>query len=353
MLDQLLDFVKKNQALCAVAAVVGGLMLHAAQDNAGAGGGGGGLSIPGVGGGGTSQHEVIDQSGFERPMRALTIPVPQGWQAQSEIRWNNTTGVCSAGIASPHIRMASGDGREAIQILPGYLVTTDSSNITNRGTQPGDFCVLALTDSGESLIRNVAVPRLRQGARIDRINTVPLTAEQQQAAAQMEQLRQSSGGQGRFEIYSLEAWLTHPDGTAEVLLVSGFVIAYPQIIRGVPPIVLNTTDSIISVRTSPERAQALLQTARTLIAGVQFNPEWKSQIEETQRVLTAPVSARGGGGGGGSRGGGSGVDMDRWREDQRRDDEAQRRRIDTIREVERCYDPETGRTYEVPSSLGC
>jgi hypothetical protein len=64
-------------------------------------------------------------------------------------------------------------------------------------------------------------------------------------------------------------------------------------------------------------------------------------------------------GGGGSSapvydgGGGGGVDMDQWREDQRRDDIEQRDRIDSIREVERCYDPDTGRSYEVSIHVGC
>lgn len=64
------------------------------------------------------------------------------------------------------------------------------------------------------------------------------------------------------------------------------------------------------------------------------------------------------GGGGGSSapvydGGGGGVDMDQWREDQRRGDIEQRERIDSIREVERCYDPDTGRSYEVSIHVGC
>jgi hypothetical protein len=340
MLDKLTALISQHKVAATVAAVLGGLTLYAANDS------GGGLA---AGGGGTSPHEVIDQSGFERPVRALTIPAPQGWQVQSEVRWNNMNGTCSAGVASPAIRMTSPDGREQIEILPGYLVTTNSDNITNRGTMPGDFCVLALAESGEALIRSVIVPRLRAGARIDRINAVPLTPDQQSSQSQLEQLARSSG-QMRASVYSFEVWLTHQDGTVEVLLAAGYVIASPQVIAGVPPLVFNATDGIVSVRAAPQRIEALLQTARALVAAVEYNPEWKAEIEETQRVVSAPVSARGGRGG---SGGGGGFDMDRWREDQRRDDEAQRRRIETIREVERCYDPETGRTYEVSIHVGC
>jgi hypothetical protein len=65
-----------------------------------------------------------------------------------------------------------------------------------------------------------------------------------------------------------------------------------------------------------------------------------------------PAPVYDGGGGGGTDSGG-GFDMDRWREEQRRDDRAQRDRIDSIREVESCYDPETGTTVEVSIHVGC
>lgn len=48
-----------------------------------------------------------------------------------------------------------------------------------------------------------------------------------------------------------------------------------------------------------------------------------------------------------------GFDMEGWRREQRRDDIEQRERVDTIREVERCYDPETGTTVEVSIHTGC
>lgn len=362
VLEQIRDFVAKNQVMTAVAAGLGAVMLYAAVDsgNPGAGAiGGGGQSggdwtSPAGGGGG---HQVMDAQGFDRPVLAFTIQLPAGWQAQSQVRWDNVNGQCSTNIASPHIIMRSGDGREQIEILPGFLATTDTQAIRGRGSQPGDYCVIALVDSGEAMISSLIVPRLRAGAQIERINAVQLTQEQQQMHAQLQQMAQSAGGQMRAGVYSLEAWLRHPDGTAEAMAVTGFFFASPQMMAGVPPLVSNYNDVIISARGSPERVAALLQTARGSLANVQYNPEWRASVEETRRVLTRPADRSGGGprvaGRGGGSGGGGGFDMDRWREDQRRDDGVQRDRIDAIREVERCYDPETGRSYEVSIHVGC
>lgn len=365
MLDKIRDFVGKNQVMTAVGAALGAIALYAAFDsgstsqgafNGGQGGGqggNGGLNAPRGG----NSHEVVDSQGFDRPVRAMTIALPPGWQAQSQVRWDNVNGQCSTLIASPQIVMRSADGREQIEVLPGFLVTTDSNAIRSRGSQPGDYCIIAIADSGESMISSIIVPRLRAGAQLERVNQVPLTQEQQQMQAQLQQTVASTGGQMRTGVYSLEAWLRHPDGTAEVLVVTGYFFAGPQMMAGVPPLVSNYNDQIITVRAAPERVPELLQTARGIIANVQLNPEWQASVQETRSVLTRPSDGRGGGtrvarGGGGS-GGGGGFDMDRWREDQRRDDIDQRERIDQIREVERCYDPETGRSYEVSIHIGC
>lgn len=365
MLEKIRDFVAKNQVMSAVGAAVGAIALYAAFDSGSSGpgafnggqGGGGGLNAPSGG----ATHEVVDSQGFDRPVRAMTIALPPGWQAQSQVRWDNVNGQCSTLIASPQIVMRSADGREQIEVLPGFLVTTDEHAIRGRGSQPGDYCIIAIADSGESMVSTIIVPRLRAGAQLERVNQVPLTPEQQQTQANLQQMAASTGGQMRTGVYSLEAWLRHPDGTAEVLLVSGYFFGSPPMMAGVPPLVSNFNDQILSVRAAPERVPALLQTARGIIANVQLNPEWQSSVEETRRVLTRPADRSGSGGGGvrvaggggGGSGGGGGVDMDRWREDQRRGDIDQRERIDRIYEVERCYDPETGRTYEVSIHVGC
>jgi len=365
VLDKIRDFVAKNQVMSAVGAAVGAIALYAAVDSGSSGSLGGGQGGGGQAGGewtapqGGNTHEVIDSQGFDRPVRAMTIALPPGWQAQSQVRWDNVNGQCSTLIASPQIVMRSADGREQIEVLPGFLVTTDSHAIRGRGSQPGDYCIIAIADSGESMINTIIVPRLRAGAQIERINQVPLTPEQQQIQANLQQTVAATGGQMRTGVYSLEAWLRHPDGTAEVLLVSGYFFGSPPMMAGVPPLVSNFNDQIISVRAAPERVPALLQTARGIVTNVQLNPEWQSSVEETRRVLTRPTdrSGRGGGGvrvarGGGTPGGG-GFDMDRWREEQREGDIDQRERIDRIYEVERCYDPETGQTYEVSIHTGC
>lgn len=365
MLEQIREFVSKNQMVTAIGAALGAIALYAAYDSStrqaaptvnvgggGAGGGGsaGGLPLTPTSTGGA--HEVIDQHGFDRPVRALTINVPNGWQVQSGIHWDNINGQCSTHIASPKIQMRSGDGREQIDILPGYLVTTDSSMITNRGSQPGDFCIIAQIETGEAMLQAI-VQRMRPGARIESINSVPLTPAQQTQQQQLQGLAQSGGGQMRATVYSLEAWIRHNDGSAEVIAIDGYVFASPPMIAGVPPLVFNANNGVISVRTSPDRLPALLQTARQIIAGAQFDPSWRSQIEEMQRRVSAPAGSRGGGPVARGGGGGGGFDMDQWRRDQRRDDRAQRDRIDAIREVERCYDPETGTVVEVSIHVGC
>lgn len=47
------------------------------------------------------------------------------------------------------------------------------------------------------------------------------------------------------------------------------------------------------------------------------------------------------------------IDMDEWRRRGAADDRLQRERVDSIREVQRCTDPDTGETREVSIHAGC
>lgn len=59
---------------------------------------------------------VIDQNGFERPMTAMTLEVPQGWRAQGGLRWNPQA---ACGLNQVYDWQAqSPDGRHGAQLLP-------------------------------------------------------------------------------------------------------------------------------------------------------------------------------------------------------------------------------------------
>lgn len=62
--------------------------------------------------------DIIDQTGFGRPMVAATTMIPVGWQAQGGVLWIENVSGC--GKKTPHFawRATSPDGMSAMEILP-------------------------------------------------------------------------------------------------------------------------------------------------------------------------------------------------------------------------------------------
>lgn len=292
---------------------------------------------------GWTRHEVVDQSGFERPMTAFSLPVPPGWRAQSEMVWSGN-GRCAAGNPSAMIRMTSADGRAQIEYLHGFLASNYSDVFRARGMTATDQCVLGTVTSGEQMVREVVVPRLRQGWQMESITPVQLPAPVQQI------VQASRGGGPQVEGYAFHILLASPDGTqVEQMYVAGMVSTVDAMGTGVAPPVQNMVGLLWAARGTRDSVPQLFQVGEQIRAALQYNPDWQERMNRHNKKIqdynspnyrspapptTAPV---------GPNTPNEGIHSD----------PAQRRRIDGIREVERCYDPETGVVYEVSIHVGC
>jgi hypothetical protein len=308
-------------------------MFTASSDNGAAA-----AVIPAAGNG---RAQVIDAGGLGRPTPALDVPLPPGWRFESAVRWDNVNGQCSYAIASPMFRMTSPDGKAAIELLPGFLVTTNDQDIRRRGSNPGDFCVIGMAESGQALAARVAAPFLRPGARVTGVEDVALLPEVAALAQRAAAIPQMGGA--RMIPYTVEATLALPDGRSEVLLLGGMISAAPQMLPGVPPLVLNQNIAAFAWSAPTDRLAETGAMARRVFADMRPQEPWTGQVNRMRNELTKPVFARpGGGGGSGSSGAkrGGGFDMDGWRAGQAADDDAQRRRIEAIREEQRCTLPD-------------
>ncbi|MFK7754093.1 MAG: hypothetical protein AB8B51_16305 [Sedimentitalea sp.] len=64
--------------------------------------------------------QIMDNQGFEAPMVAFTITVPQNWQVSGEVVWRKP---CSANDLYELILTARGpDGRTGVRIMPGHKI---------------------------------------------------------------------------------------------------------------------------------------------------------------------------------------------------------------------------------------
>lgn len=111
--------------------------------------------------------DLIDQSGFERPVVAYTMMVPVGWRSQGGVFWPNTMSGC--GPSTPHVawNASSVDAAMSAQIIPeeswsGFAVQSAMPMPIPQQSGP---CPNVLVTSGREFI-HAYVQRHRPGARI-------------------------------------------------------------------------------------------------------------------------------------------------------------------------------------------
>lgn len=345
-------------AACDVSAKAAGSEPGGSIVEAGAADGAGEPAAARAAGRASGRHAVMDAVALGRSAVALELTVPAGWRAQSAVRWDNVNGQCSRDIASPMFRLTSTDGTASIEQFPGFLVTTSEQAIRGRGSMPGDFCVLAMADSGQAFAANIAIPFLRPQSRILGMRAIPLDAAVTAITQRVQQA--AAGGAMRVEPYEIEVLLANGDGTREKIVLGGVILLGRQMMQGVPPVVINQNNVAYAVRAMPDRMAEVEGLARQVRASIRPNPQWVAAVGSIQNRLTRPVfprqpsgvpndmgrfADRGGAGGYGTGGGApggtgatGGVNSDR----------AQQQRIDGMYEQERCAD---GRVVSI--HVGC
>ena len=246
-------------------------------------------AVPVAPAGGTVPFKVIDTEGFDRPMTAFTIEIPSGWTAAAQMRWDNRNGQCSVDVASANVRLTGPDGVSQIEFLPGYMVSNYSDIFVNRGSRPGDYCVIATADTGEKLVREIALPQLRRGWTVETMTSVALPPSVKSLA----DAARSGGGGARVEPYAIETMLRSPDGTlVEKLAMAGVAVTQPQLIEGLAPNLLNQNTQNWAVRGARAQLPQLEATARAVMASFRPDPDWQREMSAFRERLARASQPR-------------------------------------------------------------
>ncbi len=300
-----------------------------------AGGGNGGVPTSSTAGG---RYTLIDENGFGQQMPAATVEIPAGWRAQGSFRWNGST-PCDMENPARYLRLDSADGGQQIEYFPGIIV----GNMLN--IQPSARCIQADINSVEQMLGQIVIPNVAQGWTLQSINQAQVPPQVAQQA------QQNPNGRA----YAFDAILASPDGAQSALLqVIGMTSQINNPIPGMAAPVFNTIGSIRLMRGQRDALPQLAQLAEQVAASTQVDPRWSQLVHEHRmRMINGGRRPGGSSGGGGGSPGGSGGTGDRENfPGERSGERRQRDTIDTIREVQRCTNPDTGEVYEISIHSG-
>jgi hypothetical protein len=231
---------------------------------------------------------VIDQYGFERPMSAMTLELPDDWSLQSDIRW----GANPCGMYLWHVLAQSGDTQARLEGLPAFHFTGSTDPMTQSSiatviaqqaqlTGQSPYCQAVLIYSIEGFLNDYFIPLFRPGAEL--VQFVPDAAAS--ANTRQQTLQSLAGMQGMLQELNVEVArvrLDYPDqgeGVAEWIYIQLVAKEYAMM-----PYV-DTEVAILSLRAPVRQIDRYLEVLNRAIETSKPNPQWQARVAQVRNQV--------------------------------------------------------------------
>ncbi len=253
---------------------------------------------------------VVDEHGFERPVRALSLFLPVDWRLQSGIEYARAAG-CPANLVHLAFRASSPDGSLGLEMLPGsvwqwaadpeavQMMRMNNAQMSRYGLQG---CPVMPAMTAAEYLRRVAIPQARPGARLDAVEPMPeLAAQVQLKAHQQEQLAGTMGMRVRFQADVARARIDYiRDGRAaeEWITAVVFTAAMPgpslnPRTKGMGQTMYYSCEAsyLFAARAPAGELQGHERFFLMLISSVQLDAEWQARITQAAAQMNAENGA--------------------------------------------------------------
>jgi hypothetical protein len=255
--------------------------------------------------------QVIDQSGFEKPIPAADLLIPTDWKFESKVQWGNRG--CFTDIAAVSFRAQSPDGRLVIEAFPSFSWQFSQNQAVQKylmmenqagakvGLKP---CPVNAPVPAEDVLRKVLVPRIRPGKEIASVEPIPelnqamngrtgSLEQQAQRGGQQVQLRADAArARLKYDIegQAVEEWITAVSFAQATAISTGASTTQGIDCRAV---------MLFAMRAPQGRLDENEKLFRTIRDSVRSEPDWMrqylgmanklSQAQQSQRQIRAEI----------------------------------------------------------------
>lgn len=252
---------------------------------------------------------VMDEHGFERPMRALSLLVPKDWQFQGNLQYGKAVG-CPSNLVTIAFRANSPDNSTSLEMFPSLkwqwsddpntvqMLQANNQQMARFGAQ--GCPVMPVMPAAEYLRREI-LPKARAGARVLGAEPMPDLAqevqrkvrEQEQLAAQMGLRVSMRWDMARLRIaYQLngremEEWL------AAVTFAAGIPAPTFNMRTGRMGQAMSYSCGaayLFSMRAPQGQLQGMERFFMMMLSTVQEEPEWQNRVTQVIAKMSADNS---------------------------------------------------------------
>jgi hypothetical protein len=227
--------------------------------------------------------QIIDRTGFEKPMTAVNLVIPMGWKTSGGVVWNQAMNEC--GPVGTHFqwRADAPDGISAIEILPDEKWSGHNLNFPGM---PQQQCPnITITNVRDYL--QWYVQRVRPNARILDYRERPDFVA---SMAMMNRTDTSFGGEMKSWVEGGEVLLGYQHQGRDVRETIGLGVLFMQNrMPGLNPGEVMQSLSLYAMPAYAVRApngQYDFQLAELIRRSIQRDPEWGRRMDEHNRRIT-------------------------------------------------------------------
>jgi hypothetical protein len=314
--------------------------------------------------------QVVDRSGFERPLPAITMLIPSDWTFESQVEYGKAT--CGA-LFNLSFRASSPDGKTGIELFPAYswqwaddqmsrnmMQQTNQQNAQFR--RPG--CDLMQTMSAADFLGKVVAPKVRPGFRAHGAEHLPDAHEEvMQTNRQLQQQMQQLGLRGKVTMddarlkisyerngVAFDEWLT-----AVVTVRATPVPVYNRGQMGQSVSYQEQAQRLFALRAPAGQLEAQQRLYELVLSTMRIEPEWQGRVNQVQGNIQAinqkgvadraAIQRK-------SAEDTAQIRHDMYEHQQRAQDEGHQQFSQTLRGVETYKDPSSGEKVELDSRYG-
>jgi hypothetical protein len=245
------------------------------------------------------KREVVDASGFERPLVAGTIMIPAGWVMQGGIQWS-PVGQCGPDFAST-VSLRSPDGAATVSVVPVQRWHGVRANFPLDRSQ-GPQCPEAFFTSAREFLE-ASAQRMFPGARVMDYRALPERVKPlKDMMAQMPALPQVQGLEQAMDFDAGEVLIAYQQNGRDMRAAISTMVTLMRM-RSADMInpgqialdQITGTPTELFIVTAPAGALDLQMRGR-IQKSTRFNPEWTQRINqylaEKNRVIAKGAADR-------------------------------------------------------------
>ena len=250
---------------------------------------------------------LVDRSGFERPMTALSLLLPADWSFTGSPIYMTRPG-CPANLVRLAFKASSPDNRITIELMPSKVWQWADNQTMLQGMQQsnammasagGEGCAIGPPMNAETFLRRVVVPDARAGARVVGAEVLPEAITQLRAEASTYEdvaARQGiplriRGDAARIRLeYSLNGQ-PFEESLAAIVVAADTTLPTPF----GPTLFSNFgADHLLAARVPQGQLDREERLLRVIMGSIKVDQQWQWRVQETVKRMEAEAAAQAG-----------------------------------------------------------